>query len=69
MAIKEWTHKPPTAYSKGIRLGNFPQIRDANDTALESVFTGSKTAKQAMQAAVKSANRYLARFNEMAGGK
>lgn len=66
VAVNELNNKSPTAYSRGIRLGNFPQIRDINDTALEAVFSGQSTAKQALSKAVKQANKYLKRYKEMA---
>lgn len=68
IAIKQLINKTPTAYSRGIRLGNFSQIRDINETALEAVFTGQETAKQALDGAVKQADKLLHRFAEMAGG-
>lgn len=66
VAIEELNNKPPSNYSKGIRLGNFPQIRDANNNALESVFSGQATATEAMSKAAKQANALIARFAEMA---
>ncbi len=48
IAIKELTNKPPTANSRGLRLGNFVQIRNIIDEELESVWSGQKSAKQAL---------------------
>jgi sn-glycerol 3-phosphate transport system substrate-binding protein len=62
IAIKELTNKPPTANSKGLRLGNFVQIRNIIDEELESVWSGQKTAKQALDEAVKRGNEQLERF-------
>jgi sn-glycerol 3-phosphate transport system substrate-binding protein len=62
IAIKELTNKPPTANSKGLRLGNFVQIRNIIDEELESVWSGQKTAKQALDDAVKRGNDQLERF-------
>ena len=64
VAIKELTNKPPTANSKGIRLGNFVQIRNIIDEELESVWSGQKTAKQALDDAVKRGNEQLERFQK-----
>ncbi len=64
IAIKELTNKPPTANSKGLRLGNFVQIRNINDEELESVWSGQKTAKQALDEAVKRGNEQLERFQK-----
>ncbi len=64
IAIKELTNKPPTVNSKGLRLGNFVQIRNINDEELESVWSGQKTAKQALDEAVKRGNEQLERFQK-----
>ena len=64
IAIKELTNKPPTANSKGLRLGNFVQIRNINDEELEAVWSGQKTAKQALDDAVKRGNEQLDRFRK-----
>ena len=57
IAIGELNNKPPTANSKGVRLGNFVEIRNINDEELEQVWNGQKTAKQALDEAVKPRQR------------
>ena len=64
IAIKELTNKPPTANSKGLRLGNFVQIRNIIDEELEAVWSGQKSAKQALDEAVKRGNDQLERFQK-----
>jgi len=64
IAIKELTNKPPTANSKGVRFGNFVQIRNINDEELEAVWSGQKSAKQALDDAVKRGNEQLERFQK-----
>ncbi|MEO6748364.1 MAG: sn-glycerol-3-phosphate ABC transporter substrate-binding protein UgpB [Casimicrobiaceae bacterium] len=64
IAIKELTNKPPTANSKGVRFGNFVQLRNITDEELESVWSGQKTAKQALDEAVKRGNEQLERFQK-----
>jgi sn-glycerol 3-phosphate transport system substrate-binding protein len=64
IAIKELTNKPPTPNSKGLRLGNFVQIRNIIDEELESVWSGQKTAKAALDDAVKRGNEQLDRFRK-----
>ena len=64
IAIKELTNKPPTANSRGLRLGNFVQIRNIIDEELESVWSGQKSAKQALDEAVKRGNDQLERFQK-----
>jgi sn-glycerol 3-phosphate transport system substrate-binding protein len=51
-----------TDKSRGIRLGNFVQIRGVIDEELENVWTGKKTAKEALDAAVRRGDDLLARF-------
>ncbi|MCA0305625.1 MAG: sn-glycerol-3-phosphate ABC transporter substrate-binding protein UgpB [Proteobacteria bacterium] len=62
MAVKELTLNPPTENSKGLRIGNFVQIRDAVDEELESVWSGKKDAKAALDEAVKRGNELLKKF-------
>jgi sn-glycerol 3-phosphate transport system substrate-binding protein len=58
-----------TAKSRGIRLGNFVQIRTINDEELEQVWAGRKAPKQALDDAVKRGNEQLARFEAANKGK
>jgi sn-glycerol 3-phosphate transport system substrate-binding protein len=64
IAIGELTNKPTTANSKGVRLGNFVEIRNINDEELEQVWNGQKTAKQALDEAVKRGNEQLEKFQK-----
>jgi sn-glycerol 3-phosphate transport system substrate-binding protein len=51
-----------TDKSRGIRLGNFVQIRGVIDEELENVWTGKKTAKEALDTAVRRGDELLTRF-------
>lgn len=62
IAIKQMTGKAPTDNSKGLRLGNFDQIRTVIDEELEAVWSGQKTAKAALDSAVARGNELLRRF-------
>ncbi len=62
IAVQELTLNPPTANSKGLRIGNFVQIRDIVDSELENVWSGKKDAKTALDDAVKAGNEQLKRF-------
>ena len=53
-----------TEKSRGIRLGNFVQIRTINDEELEQVWAGKKEPKEALDAAVKRGNEQLERFQK-----
>jgi len=65
IAIIQMTGKAPTGNSKGLRLGSFDQIRGLIDEELEAVWSGDKTAQEALDSAVERGNRLLRRF-EMA---
>jgi sn-glycerol 3-phosphate transport system substrate-binding protein len=53
-----------TDKSRGIRLGNFVQIRNVIDEELENVWAGKKTAKEALDSAVKRGDEQLVRFEK-----
>ena len=61
-AIKQLSLNQPTANSKGLRFGNFVQIRDIINEELENVWAGEKTARQALDDAVRRGNALLRRF-------
>ena len=53
-----------TDKSRGIRLGNYVQIRTIEDEELEQVWAGKKTAKEALDSIVKRGNELLERFQK-----
>jgi sn-glycerol 3-phosphate transport system substrate-binding protein len=53
-----------TDKSRGIRLGNYLQIRAIEDEELEQVWNGKKTAKEALDAIVKRGDEQLERFQK-----
>ncbi|MDM0088472.1 MULTISPECIES: sn-glycerol-3-phosphate ABC transporter substrate-binding protein UgpB [unclassified Variovorax] len=53
-----------TDKSRGIRLGNYVQIRAIEDEELEQVWNGKKTAKEALDSIVKRGNEQLERFQK-----
>jgi sn-glycerol 3-phosphate transport system substrate-binding protein len=63
-AIKQITLNPPTENSKGLRFGNFVQIRDIINEELEAVWNGSKSAKEALDDAVARGNQLLREFED-----
>ena len=62
VSIKQMTLNPPTANSKGLRFGNFVQIRDIFNEELEAVWAGKKSAKEALDTSVLRGNELLRRF-------
>lgn len=53
-----------TDKSRGIRLGNYVQIRSIEDEELEQVWSGKKTPKEALDAIVTRGNEQLERFQK-----
>ena len=58
------TNKAPTQNSKGLRFGNFVQIRDVINEELEAIWAGSKTAEQGLNDAVERGNTMLRKFEK-----
>ncbi|KKB64271.1 glycerol-3-phosphate ABC transporter substrate-binding protein [Robbsia andropogonis] len=63
-AIKQMMNKPPLPFTKGLRLGNMPQIRVVIDEELEQVWGGTKTPQGALDSAVARGNDLLRRFQK-----
>jgi len=53
-----------TDKSRGIRLGNYVQIRTIEDEELEQVWASKKTPKEALDSIVKRGNELLERFEK-----
>jgi sn-glycerol 3-phosphate transport system substrate-binding protein len=53
-----------TDKSRGIRLGNFVQVRTIIDEETEAIWAGKKSAKEALDAAVQRGNEQLERFEK-----
>jgi sn-glycerol 3-phosphate transport system substrate-binding protein len=53
-----------TDKSRGIRLGNYVQIRTIEDEELEQVWAGKKSAQEALDSIVKRGNELLERFEK-----
>ena len=53
-----------TDKSRGIRLGNFNQIRTIIDEETEQIWTGKKAPKEALEAAIQRGNEQLVRFQK-----
>jgi sn-glycerol 3-phosphate transport system substrate-binding protein len=67
VAIRQITRGTPSANSKGIRFGNLTQARDVIDSEFEALLSGQKTAKEALDSAVRRGNEILREF-EAANG-
>lgn len=60
--VKEVTLNPPTENSKGLRFGNYVQIRGVIDEEFEQLLAGSKTAQQALDGVVERGNKLIEEF-------
>jgi sn-glycerol 3-phosphate transport system substrate-binding protein len=63
-ALKQMTLHNPTANSRGLRFGNFVQMRAIMYDTLEAIFSGKKTAQQGLDDAVVKGNRLLRKFEK-----
>lgn len=63
-SLLQMTLNPPTENSRGLRLGSFVQIRDIINKEFEAVWSGKKTAKQALDTAVARGNKLLRKFEK-----
>jgi sn-glycerol 3-phosphate transport system substrate-binding protein len=66
--IQQMLLHPPLPWTRGVRLGNMPQIRTVVDEELENVWSGKKSAKQALDDAVSRGNELLRSFQAANGG-
>jgi len=62
VSIEQMTLNEPTENSRGLRFGNFVQIRDVISEEMEAVMAGSKTGAEAAAAAVDRGNALLRDF-------
>ncbi len=58
-----------TNNSRGVRLGNFVQVRTAIEEELENVWSGKKQPKEALDEAVKRGNDIIERFQKANQGQ
>lgn len=68
VAVNELNNKPPTPYTRGIRLGYLPQIRQAEASAIAEVLSGKQTASQALATAQQQGDAILNQFAAQYGG-
>ena len=69
LAIASLTATPTSGNSRGIRLGNFTQIRAEIRAELEAAFTGTKDMQTALNDAADRSNQILRRFEQTFKGK
>ena len=67
VAIKQITLNPPTENSKGLRFGNYVQIRDIIDEEFQALLAGQKTAQEALDAVDSRGDELLREFESSNG--
>ena len=67
VAIKQITLNPPTDNSKGLRFGNYVQIRDVIDEEFQNLLAGKKAPKEALDSVVTRGNKLIADFRAANG--
>ncbi len=65
-AIKQLSLNTPTTNSRGIRFGNFVQVRDVINEEMEALWAGDKTAQEALDTAAERGNALLRKFERSA---
>ena len=61
-AIQQLSLNTPTPNSRGVRFGNFVQVRDVINEEMEAIWGGSKTAQEGLDEAVSRGNELLRKF-------
>ncbi len=69
VAMQSLTYSEPNEITRGIRLGNFTQIRAEIRSELEAAFTGKKDMQAALDEAVSRGNGILRRFEQTFRGR
>jgi sn-glycerol 3-phosphate transport system substrate-binding protein len=67
ISVRQINLNPPTENSKGLRFGNFVQIRDIIAEELERVWAGDASAQEALDEAVRRGNELLRQFEQQQG--
>ena len=68
VATSELTNKPPEAWTRGIRLGYLPEIRQDEADAIAKVLAGKETAAAALATAQSQGDQVLSEFSAQYGG-
>ena len=65
-AIKQLSLNTPTPASRGLRFGNFVQVRDVINEEMEALWAGDKNATEALNTAAERGNALLRKFERSA---
>jgi sn-glycerol 3-phosphate transport system substrate-binding protein len=68
IAVLELTHKPPKPWTRGIRVGYLPEVRDVEATAIAAILSGKQSASSALATAQAQGDKIIAEFASEYGG-
>lgn len=64
-AFKQIQMGPDTPATRGVLLGNFVQIRNITDTALERIFTGKQSPQASLDTGAQEVNKVLEEYSRL----
>ncbi len=68
VAVNELENKPPTANSRGVRLGYLPEVRAVEASAIAEILSGKQSAAAALASAQSQGDAILQQFAAQYGG-
>ena len=69
VAIASLTASEPTEITRGVRLGNFTQIRAEFGTQMQAIFANKVSVQEGLDTLVKNGDAILDRFQQTYPGK
>lgn len=66
ISVRQMTLNQPAPFTRGLRFGSMPQVRDVIEEEMENMLAGKQDAKTALDNAVKRGNELLVRFEKTA---
>jgi sn-glycerol 3-phosphate transport system substrate-binding protein len=66
ISVRQMTLNQPAPFTRGLRFGSMPQVRDVIEEEMENMLAGKQDAKTALDNAVKRGDELLVRFERTA---
>ena len=66
ISVRQMTLNQPAPYTRGLRFGSMPQVRDVIEEEMENMLAGKQDAKTALDNAVRRGDELLVRFEKTA---
>jgi sn-glycerol 3-phosphate transport system substrate-binding protein len=64
ISVRQMTLNPPAPFTRGLRFGSMPQVRDVIEEEMENMLAGKQDAKAALDNAVRRGDELLVRFQK-----